>query len=366
MLENSDFCWDQCAENAQVPTKIPRIVFSRTETRATAPLVALPQFEALWRKIDETELILNFYELAHSKRTNPPRSELLARFTFEELEALRQRASALTMRTYLKQKHLLVELRQSQFHLKDSYTVQILNRGITPVSQPDQPFASNLLIEWAPSLFTPGHLPLPSDFTHPLDDAIHAYWLFAQSDHAIDFTNTTQVYAMLCSYTELIDARDKALARNDPSSQLPAIINTLHYYLRLTPLPPPYEQILRLKLSKVRNAEIARAVNSTHNTSYGENYISTIFTQKIVPAICATASLHELHIQNLLDPENWKNCKKCGRTLLRCKENFVKQARTSDGFAYACKHCQSRKVFVFWNGSAIPKNKEEDKNEQSN
>ena len=38
----------------------------------------------LFRDIDETELIINYYELKTGKRVKPPRDALLARFTEDE------------------------------------------------------------------------------------------------------------------------------------------------------------------------------------------------------------------------------------------------------------------------------------------
>ena len=96
----------------EVRTKIPRTVFSRDEARAQIDASLLPELEALFRQIDETDLIINFYDLAHNKRKNPPREELIARFTEEDQLLLKAKAEKLSQYHYLKLRHLLVELRQ--------------------------------------------------------------------------------------------------------------------------------------------------------------------------------------------------------------------------------------------------------------
>jgi hypothetical protein len=95
----------------EIRTKITRTVFSRDEARRNIDKSLLPQLEALFKKIDETDLIINFYDLAHNKRKNPPRDELLERFSPEEQEIFKEKADQLSQYQYLKLRHLLVDLR---------------------------------------------------------------------------------------------------------------------------------------------------------------------------------------------------------------------------------------------------------------
>jgi hypothetical protein len=71
-------------------------------------------------------LAINYYDLAHGKRINPPREELLRTFTAAEQEELQQWSSKWNQYTYLKQRHLLVELRREQYTLRDSFKQTIL------------------------------------------------------------------------------------------------------------------------------------------------------------------------------------------------------------------------------------------------
>ena len=55
------------------PTKIKREVFSRSEALAKWPEYLRETLTNLFRQIDELDLTINYYDLAHNRRTNPPR-----------------------------------------------------------------------------------------------------------------------------------------------------------------------------------------------------------------------------------------------------------------------------------------------------
>jgi hypothetical protein len=74
------------------PLKVKREVFSRKEALAKCPDFLVPTFTALFRQIDELDMMINFYDLAHGKRKNPPRDTLLIKFNEEELRTLRERS----------------------------------------------------------------------------------------------------------------------------------------------------------------------------------------------------------------------------------------------------------------------------------
>ena len=98
--------------DAVAPTKIKREVFSRKEALAKCPEYLVETFTNLFRQIDELDLEINYYELAHDRRKNPPREELLNKFSLEEQESLQEKASHWNQYKYLKMRHQLVELRR--------------------------------------------------------------------------------------------------------------------------------------------------------------------------------------------------------------------------------------------------------------
>lgn len=76
------------------PIKIKRETFSRKEALAKCPEFLRQTFVDLFRQIDELDLAINYYDLAHDRRKNPPRDTLLIKFNEEEKEGLRLEAES--------------------------------------------------------------------------------------------------------------------------------------------------------------------------------------------------------------------------------------------------------------------------------
>ena len=127
--------------------------------------------------------------------------------------------------------------------------------------------------------------------------------------------------------------------------------------MRQAELSPIQEKILDLKIQKRKNQEIAAIVNKEFGKSYTTNYISTIFRQKILPAINDAAAYHEKLLGSVFFEEEFKTCTGCGRTLLRDTENFTRKTRslragTLNWFntikenPYICENFIKRKYFI--------------------
>jgi hypothetical protein len=84
LLENPMFNENTMRPLNAVPNKIKREVFSRKETLAQCPEYLHSTFVDLFQRIDRIDLGINYYDLAHNRRINPPRPELLAAFSPEE------------------------------------------------------------------------------------------------------------------------------------------------------------------------------------------------------------------------------------------------------------------------------------------
>ena len=103
------------------PTKTKREVFSRKEALSKCPDHMIDTFKALFRQIDELDLAINYYELAHNRRKKPPREELVSKFDPKEQTEIQEIASHWNQYKYLKKRHELVELRREQYTLRDCY-----------------------------------------------------------------------------------------------------------------------------------------------------------------------------------------------------------------------------------------------------
>ena len=339
--------------NSKLPSKKTREVFSRTNVRSSAPASLLPIFEALWRQIDEIELTLNFYELEHGKRTKDPRKELLDVFSEEDRNKIRQRALNINQFHYLKLRHLLVELRREQYTIKDSYSERVLLHNSNPPvkEENDQTFDSDIPI-WPLGLNNDNQL---SKLLFRKFDVLAAekvsekelkqiskfYWekeneKLTWTKNSFDFENLESVYQLFLQLEELGEEEQEFFSTTN------LLIKTLWFYIEEAELTDIQREILNLKIKKEKNQDIAFYINKKYGKTYTVNYISTIFRQKIIPAINNAASYHKQIIRSLPFDEEFKVCTKCGRRLLRDPINFVRKSRAKDGLSNHCKACDKR------------------------
>lgn len=351
LLESPTFNEASLRRPSEARPRIRRQTFSREDALRDCPDLMRPTFEALFAQIDELDLTINLYELAHGKRTKPPRSELLKKFTESDIEKLRERASHWNQFKYLKMRHYLVELRREQFTLRDSFSItvqretppQIEEPEVTPDFDAEIPVFPLGLNDGRPLsqlLFKEKDALNPKSFSEDDLKKVSALLWEKKSQKKIpqsrffDFTELEHVYELFQQIIEIEDALESTQNQNTRN-----LINTLNYYKSLAELNEIQEEILDLKIQKVRNQDIANQINKKHKKSYTANYISTIFRQKIIPKINEAAAFHERIIENIFFEEEFKTCSCCGKILLRDPEIFVRKSRSKDGLANRCKKC---------------------------
>ncbi len=337
--------------NATIYRK-PRVVFDRAQTRKEAPPFLLPTFEELWRTIDELDLEINLYEERTGKRDKPPRDELIKRFTYDEFQRIDARSRQLNQYTYLKKRHQLVDLRREQFTIRDSYkttfnlaqtifaphtssTVFDCDVPVLPLGLCDEPTGKLIFtLDFDPARFSEEQLQSISKLV----------WAKKKVDpsNSFDFRNLEAVYQLYLFKTELLDQieRNKLSSKLEPNQE--SLLQTLNFYEQLADLTDLQIEILRLKEQKTKNQDIADYINKKYGKSYTANYISTIFRQKIIVKINEAAELHRETIENCFFPENFRRCPDCGRVLLLDSRNWVRKARSKDGFQNKCKSCEKK------------------------
>lgn len=335
-----------------VPTKVKREVFSRSEALAKCPDYLRETLVTLFRNIDELDLAINYYDLAHNKRKNPPREQLLAKFSAEEQAELIERVSHWNQYKYLKMRHQLVELRREQYTLRDSFAPVIFTESSpSPVIYHDPQIDTDIevlplgtkcnspLRRW---IFRKWEEVIPANFTEEMLEEVSTYYWKkknfkpAPAQYFIDFRDPEHVYQMFQQFFELGSAAYNA----EFDSNLPSLIETLKFYMEQAELSEIQKEILDLKLRKVKNVDIAQEINKKWKKTYTPNYISTIFRQRIIPKINEAAAYHEKLVSNIFFEEEFKTCTGCGRTLLRDADNFTRKSRSKDGFTTRCKKCE--------------------------
>lgn len=349
MMESPTFNEASLRRPTEARTRIAREVFDRQKALTECPPHMRPVFQELFDRIDKLEMSIHFYEFAHGKRSEPPRQALTQRFAQQEVDAAREIASKWNQFKYLKQRHLIVELRREQFTLRDSYIEK--HQRHTPPEPDLDPVNLDFEAEvpvfplglvgapFSELVFRPQGQLCPGAYTEKeLDMLIHHYWNKKSQSRPVlffDFGELEHVYELFNQLGEL----EEELEGLPLESNLGKLLATLKYYISLTDLSEAQKEILDLKIGKVKNSDIAAIINKKYRKSYTDNYISTIFRQKIIPKINETAQFHALTIENMSFEENFKQCKGCGQWLLIDAENFVRKARSKDGFANKCKKC---------------------------
>lgn len=244
LLENPVFNEATLRPIDAVPMKVKREVFSRSDALKEAPDYLKQELIDLFRSIDELDLRINYYDLLHGKRKNPIRPELLKMFSEEEQQIAESAAAAWNQFKYLKMRHQLVEMRQQQYVLRDSYRTTILtNDGaphLTLVEEPD----IDAEIEVLPlgvmgrsmrpfDIFVSWDKLIPENYDQAALKAVSDYYWRKQkykpgtNQFFIDFRELEHVYQLFMTYFELEDsAADQKIG-----SCLQNLLDTLNFYI---------------------------------------------------------------------------------------------------------------------------------------
>lgn len=344
LLETPTFNESELRQPNAPVYKTPKLNFSREEALAQSPQHIREIYLDLFRRIDTLDLQINLYELAHGKRKNPPRDSLLNSFTPEEYTDHEKRALKWNQRTYLKRRHLLVELRREQYTYKDFYAEPIMLHPAPTNWDLDELTLDNEIPIYPLGLFADS--PIFTSFSNICNQSQNAQFrtsipVITPPENiplSIDFRDPEQIYAILTQYEDLSDTAAASQA-NHSSSLIPSLLSTLEYYIENAQLTESHADILRMKRAGVKNIDIVKHINSTYNKTYTANYISTIYRKKILPTIANAAVYHEKLYHALNNPSNFKRCAGCGQYYLRSNDNFVRKSRSHDGFANRCKLC---------------------------
>lgn len=356
LLETPSFTENNLRAMNTTPIKIAKEKFSRSKTLAQCPQAMCSTFEDLFARIDQLDMTICLWEIQHGKREKPPRETLVNKFTESQIEEMRATASKWNQFAYLKKRHQLVEMRREQFTLRDSFVVTILpHTQRTPVSAENVPqIGTDIKIlplgvpgDTQANLFQDIGELAPKCFDEKELEEISAFvWKKKEftptgNERWIDFREEEHLYEILQMYSDLKEQAEwdseKVL-----ESELGNLMKAFDFYVKNAELSDLQMEILEKKIDKVRNQDIALAVNKKWGKSYTTNYISTIFTQRIIPRIAAAAKEHFKICEVLFFEEEFKTCSTCKKTYLRDADNFTRKKLSSDGLAPRCKRCEKQ------------------------
>lgn len=334
LLESPAFTESMLYRIGELPKTIKKKPkFSRAEARANLSPSLLGSIESLWKEIDALDLITSLYS------SEKVRESLLARFTPEEIDAARAYAARIPQYLYLKMRRLLIEKRRQQYTFKDTYSSRVMRH--TPEFFSPVPDISFEILPCGGTFFAANGLPSPETMDEAAQKKVSDYlWATPSlSPLKFDFRDPDHVSQLITNLAALTLSPEFV----EFDSQLPELRDALFHYIEIADLTPAQHFILEKKIAHASNQEIAEEVNTKFQKSYNPNYISTIFHQKIIPQINDAAAHHREVLENIFFPENFKKCKDCGRTLLVSPRNFVRKAKSKDGFSSRCKQCEHKR-----------------------
>lgn len=345
LRESPAFNEDSIHPISETPTKTTKQKFSRSLARKNAPPHILALLEPLWREIDEIDFQISTYEVQTGKKEKV-RDDLCAQFTSSELQNLEEKSKLLNPYSYLKLKRLLIEKRREQFTFQDFYQTKLqrfiphtYNPLETPTFDADipiYPLGLKGTSSLARALFPEGRLPIPSDIKSEKDLELLSIQIWKpRASRFFDFEDLSHIQNLV----KIWDSLEEGLDSLPLESTLCVLFETFDWYKSLADLTPLEEDVFNLKMAHQQNQPIVEYINKKYNKTYNSNYVSTIFHQKALLKICATATTHREHAENLFFPENFKRCRDCGRTLLLDTKYFMRRQSSRDGYSCRCKKC---------------------------
>ena len=244
-------------------------------------------------------------------------------------------ARKLTQLELYKIKHMVIEMRREQFTLRDMVKPTLfygsLVRDIENPTNPDILWDSNEDFAIKPLGLLSSN---PKRFKDLLNLEERDYHYNENSKYILDFTNPLHIYYLIEYYEDLLIA-----AEDKPERLTDDIIETLNFYIDLADLDEVKTAILELKQRKTPIKDIQAYIKEKYNSTHSKNYISTIYKQKICGAIAAAAQLHYDMYMNRDNRSKWKKCNQCGEIKFLDSRNFMRKAKSSDGYNSKCKKC---------------------------
>lgn len=162
-----------------------------------------------------------------------------------------------------------------------------------------------------------------------------------KSNGLVSFFNPKHISALLCNYSKLKeDAWGKFWADSYfLMEDLDALIERT-----LKDDYPLYYDLLIYKIDGKQNVEIQTLLNEKHGIKHSVEYISSLWRNKI-PKLLAEKAQEEYIVWYYTTQEygKWKKCSRCGQIKLADNRFFSKNKTSKDGFYSICKCCRNKK-----------------------
>jgi hypothetical protein len=231
------------------------------------------------------------------------------RTAIEEVEE--QEKAATGKRKFLLKKQL-IEMRQDQYVIKNSY---------------HQPIYCMNAIKSFSKL--------------QLDETIKIVDNEPVSNGLISLFNPKHISALLCNYSKL---KEDSCGKfwSDSYFLMEDLDNLIEETLK--DKYPLYYDLLIYKIDGKQNIEIQELLNEKHGIKHSVEYISSLWRNKI-PKLLAEQAQKDYLVWYYTTQEygKWKKCSRCGKIKLAHNKFFSKNKTAKDGYYSICKVCRNKK-----------------------
>lgn len=232
----------------------------------------------------------------------------------DDILKLEEKAKAATGRQLYTLKKQIIQLRQDQYVIKNSYKKYI--------------YCTNLI----KSL---NRMDLNEKITYDAETGK------ITSSCAVNLFSPKIISAILCNYSALKESSWEEL-----NSDLRWLLLDLEGIIErnLKEQKPIFYDILIYKIDGLSNENIQIKIKELHDVTYSLEYISKVWRNSIPKIIAEGASAEYLvWYYTFAERGQWKRCSRCGQIKLAHKYFFSKNSTSKDGFYSVCKYCRSVK-----------------------
>lgn len=316
------------------PYKVPRPTIRRTKYNEDGTILEkgddfdnygnpIPYMRDLWKRIDEMQARYDMY----MGKLEPDEWVL---------------AHPITAYKLYKMGHILIDLKRTQYYIKDVYNpeLRLLDVSHGSAGETDYNNDSGVWLEedaWRARAAQPQpyDIPQPAFETAPRDATGKIFWKI--SSNTLDYENPHHIRALLDNYVSLLKK-----CYPHPDSTLRQVCWDLERLIDESNLDDLEHFLLRSKVAHYNVAQIQKVLISEGYALTDECVRSMMF--KVIPTKLANTALRRrLESDVLTKKMKGQTCKSCGRTLPQHTEYYTKDSNRDTGFSNVCKDCQKAK-----------------------
>lgn len=231
----------------------------------------------------------------------------------EAIDAVEEQFKEATGKRKFLLKKQLIEMRQDQYVIKNSYR---------------QPMYMTNIIKSFSKLQLDGKVTIGEDGS-------------VSSTELVSLFNQKHISALLCNYSRLKQATWGKFG-SDSYYLMEDLDNLIERTLKNE--YPLYYDLLIYKIDGKQNIEIQELLNKKHGVKHSVEYISSLWRNKI-PKLLAEQAQEDYLIwyYTMEERGKWKKCSRCGKIKLAHNRFFSKNKTSKDGFYSICKCCRNKK-----------------------